>query len=140
MLDKITLKQAIVDLKTKTSHNYYATTNKYGFNTNIFKNCFTSRTASKSSAQIKANDILNFTQKKVLVNHINYFFEQKMLPTLQYVVNLVQEIIKKKLTTIRLIALLKNTMMNSVTYILIILIMHGMWQITIIILIIVLSK
>ena len=90
MLDRIALEQAIVDLKTQTSHNYYAIANKYNLNANTCKNCFTNKTASRSTAQVETNGILNPTQKEMLVNCINYLSKQKMPLISQYVVNLVQ--------------------------------------------------
>ena len=96
MPDRIALEQAIADLESQTSHNYYATANKYGLNANTLKNRFTGKTASRSTAQVEANGILSPTQEEVLVDRINYLSERGMPPTPQYVVNLVQEMVEKE--------------------------------------------
>ena len=60
----IALEQAIVDLRSQITPNYYATVKIYYFNVNIFKNRFTGKTVSKFIAQIKNQWYIKFCKKK----------------------------------------------------------------------------
>ena len=86
---------AIADLKSQKKPNYRATARKYNLSHSTLMRRFKGQTVPNCKATSTHRKKLSTAQEQTLVGHINKLSNRGLLPTLQIIKNIAEELLKQ---------------------------------------------
>ena len=96
MVNEAAIAEAIADLNTQESPNFAATAKKYKIDRCTLQRRFTGKHAEIRKAHLETQGKLTAAMERVLVERINTLSARGMPPTVQFVKNLVAEMVREE--------------------------------------------